>query len=147
MQVYSTDEKTGRTEIKEVVQTFINQTSELVHIELEDGEEITCTPSHPFYTDNGWINAGELTEDSLLVDEEGNYIGISSLVTEYLEEPVNVYNFEVEDYHTYYVGDSIILVHNACKNNIYNSVKEAPTYNKKFDIIKGKIIKEKITNK
>lgn len=41
MQVYSTDEKTGRTEIKEVVQTFVNQTYELVHVKLEDGEEIS----------------------------------------------------------------------------------------------------------
>ena len=90
MKVFSADEKTGETGVKEVVQTFVNQTYELVHIELEDGEEIICTPSHPFYTDKGWIDAGELTEDSLLVDEEGNYIGISSLVTEYLEEPVKV---------------------------------------------------------
>ena len=121
MQVYSTEENTGETEIKEVVQTFVNQTYELVHVKLEDGEEIICTPSHPFYTDKGWIDAGKLTEDSLLVDEEGNYIGISSLVTEYLEEPVKVYNFEVEDYHTYYVGDSIILVHNKCVNKDFSN--------------------------
>ena len=121
MQVYSTEKNTGETEIKEVVQTFVNQTYELVHVKLEDGEEIICTPSHPFYTDKGWIDAGKLTEDSLLVDEEGNYIGISSLVTEYLEEPVKVYNFEVEDYHTYYVGDSIILVHNKCVNKDFSN--------------------------
>jgi len=28
--------------------------------------------------------------------------------------PVAVYNFEVEDFHTYYVTDSAILVHNTC---------------------------------
>ena len=33
---------------------------------------------------------------------------------EHLEEPVTVYNFEVEDYHTYYVGDAEVLVHNTC---------------------------------
>ena len=32
----------------------------------------------------------------------------------HLEEPVAVYNFEVEDYHTYYVGDAEVLVHNTC---------------------------------
>ena len=30
-----------------------------------------------------------------------------------LEAPVTVYNFEVEDFHTYYVGDGV-LVHNSC---------------------------------
>lgn len=73
MQVYSTEENTGETEIKEVVQTFVNQTYELVHVKLEDGEEIICTPSHPFYTDKGWIDAGKLTEDILLAGVEGSY--------------------------------------------------------------------------
>lgn len=36
---------------------------------------------------------------------------------ELLEAPVTVYNFQVESYHTYYVGESGIRVHNAnCKN-------------------------------
>ncbi len=33
---------------------------------------------------------------------------------ELLESPVKVYNFQVEDYHTYYVADSCVLVHNIC---------------------------------
>ena len=32
------------------------------------------------------------------------------------EEPVSVYNFQVEDFHTYFVGDCAVWVHNAeCK--------------------------------
>ncbi len=31
-----------------------------------------------------------------------------------MDEPVATYNFEVQDYHTYYVGSEGILVHNAC---------------------------------
>lgn len=34
---------------------------------------------------------------------------------ETLETPVKVYNFEVEDYHTYFVGKNCILVHNTCQ--------------------------------
>ena len=33
---------------------------------------------------------------------------------EILESPVKVYNFEVEDFHTYFVGESSVLVHNQC---------------------------------
>ena len=33
---------------------------------------------------------------------------------EILEAPITVYNFEVADFHTYYVGDSGVLVHNMC---------------------------------
>ena len=35
---------------------------------------------------------------------------------EELDEPVDVYNFHVEDYHTYFVGESAVWVHNSeCK--------------------------------
>ena len=33
-----------------------------------------------------------------------------------LDEPVEVFNFEVEDCHTYFVGKICVLVHNACPN-------------------------------
>lgn len=33
---------------------------------------------------------------------------------EILEAPLAVYNFEVEDWHTYFVSDSGVLVHNKC---------------------------------
>lgn len=41
---------------------------------------------------------------------------------ELLETPVKVYNFQVEDYHTYYVADSGVLVHNSCRQQ---AVKKA----------------------
>ncbi len=33
---------------------------------------------------------------------------------EILESPVKVYNFEVEDFHTYFVGEEGVWVHNIC---------------------------------
>ena len=36
------------------------------------------------------------------------------MTVEKLETPVAIYNFEVEDWHTYYVADSGVLVHNMC---------------------------------
>jgi len=39
---------------------------------------------------------------------------IESVAHEPLAEPVKVYNFEVEDYHTYFVGHDGWLVHNLC---------------------------------
>jgi len=32
-----------------------------------------------------------------------------------LETPVTVYNFEVEGFHTYHVGEHSLLVHNSCR--------------------------------
>ena len=39
---------------------------------------------------------------------------VKKTTREYLTEPVIVYNFEVEDWHTYYVSEDEILVHNTC---------------------------------
>ena len=38
---------------------------------------------------------------------------IASIVTEVTDAPVDVYNFQVEDYHTYFVGENAVWVHNA----------------------------------
>ncbi|NLX76297.1 MAG: hypothetical protein GXZ01_02815, partial [Clostridiaceae bacterium] len=34
---------------------------------------------------------------------------------EYLDTPIKVYNFEVEDWHTYFVSEQDVFVHNSCK--------------------------------
>jgi len=45
----------------------------------------------------------------------GEYVVVEQVQHELLESPETTYNFEVEDFHTYYVGDISVLVHNACK--------------------------------
>ena len=43
---------------------------------------------------------------------------------ELLENPVKVYNFQVEDYHTYYVSSDGVLVHNKCGNDFKKNTPE-----------------------
>ena len=112
--VYSTDPATGESEYKEVVQTFENESDELVHVTV-DGDEITTTPKHPFYVPyKGWTDAIDLRAGDILVLSNGEYVVVEKVQHEILESPVKVYNFEVRDYHTYYVGENFVLVHNAC---------------------------------
>lgn len=113
--VWATDEETGETALKEVVQTFRNETEEWVHVKV-NGEEITCTPMHPFYVpQNGWTSAVDLRAGDILVMLNGEYVVVEQVQHELLESPETTYNFEVEDYHTYYVGDTSVWVHNVCK--------------------------------
>lgn len=54
------DDTTGETELKEVVNNFVRESSELVHITV-NGEEITTTPTHPFWVpQKGWTDAIDL---------------------------------------------------------------------------------------
>ena len=112
--VFATDPETGATALKKVVQTFENETTELVHLSV-NGEEIITTPTHPFWVPKkGWTAAINLRAGDMLQLLNGEYVVLEAVQHEILETPVTVYNFEVEDFHTYYVTDSEILVHNVC---------------------------------
>ena len=112
--VWATDEETGETALKEVVQIFRNETEEWVHVKV-NGEEITCTPMHPFYSPvKGWTSAVDLRAGDILVMLNGEYVVVEQIQHELLESPETTYNFEVEDYHTYHVSSVGILVHNEC---------------------------------
>lgn len=109
-----TDPDTGETALKPVVQTFRNETEEWVHITV-NGEKITCTPEHPFYVpQKGWTSAIDLRAGDILVMLNGEYVVVEQVQHELLESPETTYNFEVADFHTYYVGKSAVLVHNTC---------------------------------
>ena len=54
----------------------------------------------------------------MLVLVNGEYVVLEKVQHEILESPIAVYNFQVEDDHTYYVGESGLLVHNACNGNV-----------------------------
>ena len=110
--VWATDPETGVTELREVKQLFRNKTDEWVHITVND-EEIVCTPNHPFWVPvKGWTKACHLRAGDRLQLLNGEYVVVEQVQHELLERPETTYNFEVEGYHTYYVGDSGVLVHN-----------------------------------
>ena len=56
-----------------------------------------------------------LRAGDILVLVNGEYVVVEKVQHEILEAPVTVYNFQVEDYHTYYVADSGVLIHNTCE--------------------------------
>lgn len=112
--VWASDPETGETALKPVVQTFRNETTELVHVTV-NGEEIICTNEHPFYSPvKGWTAACQLRAGDILVLVNGEYVVVEQVQHEILEAPVATYNFEVQDFHTYYVGEQSVLVHNVC---------------------------------
>ena len=112
--VWAWDEEAGEVALKPVVETYVNETSELVHL-FVNGEEIITTPSHPFYSPvKGWTDAVRLRAGDILVLVNGEYVVVEKVQHEILEAPITVYNFQVADYHTYYVTDLGVLVHNDC---------------------------------
>jgi len=114
------DNPTGELIKGKVVRTFVNRKDvwSLAMGNPASGKTLTVrgTAEHPFYVQNqGWTPLGELREGDQLTSSTGETMNVLS--KEHHSEPVEVYNFEVEDAHTYYVGESqeqSVLVHNAC---------------------------------
>ena len=154
----------GNVALKRVEDTFIRESSELVHIYV-NGEEIIATPEHPFYTPvYGWTSAAHLRAGDILVLVNGEYVVVEKVQHELLESPVKVYNFQVEDHHTYYVAKCGVLVHNRCgapkdyspegsgRNGAFNQAKRdqgipvseqpvnvTPNYDRRGNIQPGKV--------
>lgn len=53
----------------------------------------------------------------MLVLSNGELVTVEWVQHEILESPIKVYNFEVQDFHTYFVGENGVFVHNGCGDN------------------------------
>lgn len=112
--VWATDPECGQVALKPVVRSFVNETTELVHVTV-GSEELRCTKEHPFYSPlKGWVAAHELREGEILVSLSGESAVVNRVIRETLKKPIPVYNLEIADYHTYHVGSNSVLVHNQC---------------------------------
>ncbi len=60
----------------------------------------------------GWVDAGELKPGDRLVMYSGEVLEVDEAYVEYLDRSVKVYNFEVEDWHTYFLSEYNVFVHN-----------------------------------
>jgi hypothetical protein len=105
---------TGPLKAKRVLQTF-DRTAEVLYLEVH-GQTIGTTGEHPFYVpQKGWTEARDLQPGDELITSHGKKLSIESVSGN--GEHASVYNCEVEDCHTYYVGETSwqfdVWVHNA----------------------------------
>lgn len=112
--VLSKNDLTGELAYKKVTNIFISKGNDLIKLKA-DNVIITTTPEHPFWaTGKGWILAKNLKENDYLVNSHGNSIKILETEKVKVESSKKLYNFEVEDWHTYFVSKENIWVHNTC---------------------------------
>jgi PKD repeat protein len=69
---------------------------------------IKTTSVHPFYSDGNWIEAGDLSIGDKILHVDGLEHTVETI--ELSDEPVTVYNFEVDGTHNYFAEG--YLVHN-----------------------------------
>ena len=135
--VLARSDVTGEQAYRRVVKTFVHRERQTYRIEYvtPEGERDTlyATPEHPFWVkDHGWTPAGLLQSGHVLeiCDPDGYHEGyrrmgslqelalsggrwLATVVSVAESDLVTtVYNFEVEEFHTYFVGVFGVWVHN-----------------------------------
>ena len=104
------------------------EVNELIYLTVDE-EEIITTENHPFYVkDRGFVPAGKLKPGDEVLLSDGTTAKIRKVEEHHLETPVCVYNFEVEELHTYLVGTKGIVVHNDCAEPVPEGGSGSKTY-------------------
>jgi RHS repeat-associated protein len=123
--VLSKDDKTGVVDYRPVVQLFVTPQKEVFELRLSDetGAEtvLGVTPGHPFWVkDIGWVGAANLASGIEVANSSGAWLRVTGAT--WHQRKATVFNFEVEGFHTYFVGEAAAWVHNACSVSCKESV-------------------------
>ncbi|TGL25282.1 hypothetical protein EHQ47_04940 [Leptospira bourretii] len=123
--VLSKSDETGEVSYRKVVETFIRQTDAIYTVSFADGTTLETTWNHPFRVkkqgyalekfsieNTTWVQAKDLHPGDVALGANGKELAITDITIDEREE--TVYNFEVEGYHTYFVGEVGVWVHNEC---------------------------------
>lgn len=122
--IYSRDELTGNKGLQKVVRVVRSEAHTIYHIWLDEKEEIKTTAYHPFYEKGkGWVNAINLKEGAVL-ETKSEEVVITRILKTRMEEPVDVYNLQVEEWKSFFVSKMQVYVHNSpCGGNNWNGDK------------------------
>jgi hypothetical protein len=98
------------------VEVLFRRTAALLNLHA-GGQVIRTTAPHPFYVqDRGWTAASDLKPGDLLRSHDGQWAAVDAVTDS--GEVATVYNLQVADYHTYFVGSRewafSAWAHNAC---------------------------------
>ena len=121
--VLARDEHGQEIGLKPVKEVYKRTSFHLRHLTFEsaDGDQqtLSTTDEHPFWsvTADEFVEAGSLPVGHQVTDPHDKTQTLVSSTREEFPNGIPVFNFQVEDFHTYYVaahaGDDVLLVHNA----------------------------------
>lgn len=110
--VLTKDDRTKKLHYKPVTELFLNKVELLFEIEFNNGNLIQTTWNHPFWIDGkGWIEAKDIKLEDRTIQISGESLSVIS-IKQVSVPSTNVYNFEVDETHSYFVGTDGVWVHN-----------------------------------
>jgi len=109
--VWAYNERTRQTALQPVSHVLHHLRDTTYVLYPAQGEAIHTTNDHPFYTHGTWVKVKHLHVGDSLVSQNGQRLLLRRI--EVKPGRVMVYNFTVDELHTYFVGQQAILVHNS----------------------------------
>lgn len=108
--VLARDETTGLVAPQAVEKTYIHHNRQAFTLDFGTST-LDTTATHPFFTDKGWVKAVDLRAGMDCYLEDGSRITVKD-ATHPIAHPQTVYNLQVAGFHTYFVGEQGVWVHN-----------------------------------
>ncbi|HKY36566.1 MAG TPA: SpvB/TcaC N-terminal domain-containing protein [Polyangiaceae bacterium] len=126
--VLSRDVATGETAYRPITAIVVTPNDPLIALTDTSGAlAILATPWHPFWVESrGWTRADQLEPGLLVTDARG--LGFALSAEQSRGATGTTYNLEVSDFHTYFVGNAGIWVHNCAggRPGAYTPSRELP---------------------
>jgi RHS repeat-associated protein len=122
-EVTAADPETGETHARRVIDTYVHEDVPTYDVHTTAGV-VTSTEEHPFYVEGrGWTPVRDLQPGDRLVDPKGGPVSVLGVRETGRTE--TVYNFTVEELHSYHVGVEAawLLVHNECGPTMYRGMR------------------------
>ena len=107
--VWAYDDSTKNIALKEVIYLHKYDRDTIYNVYVS-GKVIEATADHPFFVEGKYVDTRNLRKGDKLRLLTGKSVLIDSIKV--IEGSYQVYNFTVDEYHTYFVGEDGILVHN-----------------------------------
>ncbi|WLP95289.1 polymorphic toxin-type HINT domain-containing protein [Psychrobacter sp. M13] len=115
--VWSREEFGDKYDYRPVIDTKVTPNVAIFEVKIKHDngleETFNTTEEHPFWIDGeGWRKASVLEAGMKLLDKNGK--ATATIISQTaLDKNETVYNFEVQDFHTYHIGEIGLWVHNA----------------------------------
>jgi hypothetical protein len=114
-EVLATDPETGQSAARPVAALIRHGGQHtMVDVGLADGTVIEATDGHPFWdvTTGAFTDAIDLQPGELVLTLDGRSLQVTAVRAH--AEDLTAYNLEIDGIHTYYAGETPVLVHNSC---------------------------------
>ena len=109
--VLSKNEKTGAIAAKKVLHTSVRHDIWTRKLTFDNGAVLETTDEHPLYVDGrGFVKAKEVGIGNSIVTRAGPAAKVVAIQADVRQ--ATVYNFTVDEFHTYFVGQNALWVHN-----------------------------------